>query len=96
MKALALSLMIAFPAAAQGNNCAERPQVLERLSGTYGETRRSIGIAASNQVVEVFGNEDTGTWTITVTLPSGLTCLVAAGQSFEVLSEALEPTGEPL
>ena len=40
-------------------------------------------------MVEVFASRDTGTWTITVTRPSGLTCLVASGQAFETLAEAL-------
>ena len=33
-------------------------------------------------------------WTITVTSPSGMTCLVASGQSFETLAEALPPKGK--
>jgi hypothetical protein len=48
-----------------------------------------MGLGANNAVVEVFASEETGTWTITVTMPSGLTCLVASGQSFETLAEAL-------
>jgi len=37
---------------------------------------------------------DTGTWTITLTTPNGLTCLVASGQSWEELAEALPPDGD--
>ena len=78
-------------AAQNNNNCAERPRVLERLSDTYGETRQSIGLAANNQVVEVFASEESGSWTITVTLPNGMMCLVAAGQNFERVDEELTP-----
>ncbi len=83
---------------AQSQNCAERAAVLDRLANNYGETRQSIGLAANNQVVEVFASQETGTWTITVTLPSGLTCLVAAGQAFETVDEALTPAmlGDPV
>ena len=38
----------------------------------------------NNAVVEVFASSDTGTWTITVTNASGVTCLVASGQAFEI------------
>lgn len=74
---------------AQSNrNCAERATVIERLANRYGESRQSIGLGENNAVVEVFASTETGTWTITVTVASGLTCVVAAGQSFETLVEA--------
>jgi len=84
---------------AQGNpRCAERDSVVERLTAKYGETRQSIGLAANNQVLEVFASQDTGTWTITITNPHGLTCLVAAGRGFERLEEELTPAmqGDPV
>ncbi|MCU0909231.1 MAG: hypothetical protein MUF73_17770 [Rhodobacteraceae bacterium] len=84
------------PAFAQTNNCAQRDHVVERLAGTYGESRQSIGLAANNQVMEVFANLESGSWTVTVTLPSGLTCLVASGMAFEELEEPLTPTGSRL
>ena len=75
---------------AQGNrNCAPRPVVLERLADGFGETRQSIGLGTQGTVVEVFASDETGTWTITVTMPTGVTCLIASGQSFETLAEAL-------
>ncbi len=70
-------------------NCAPREAVVNRLATGYGETRQSMGLGANNHVVEVFASTETGTWTITVTLPNGLTCLVASGQAFEELAEAL-------
>jgi hypothetical protein len=84
------------PAAAQTSNCAERDMVVERLAGTYGESRQSIGLAANNQVMEVFANLESGSWTVTVTLPSGMTCLIASGMAFEELEEPLTPTGSRL
>ncbi|MBV0913022.1 hypothetical protein [Anianabacter salinae] len=99
MRRTALALLLALaalPAAAQTGNrtCADRDSVLDRLSGSYGETRQSIGLGQNNAVIEVFASAETGTWTITVTLPSGLTCLVASGQAFEHLNETLQPASE--
>ena len=82
---------------AQGTrHCGERAQVVNRLADGYGETRQSIGLGADNSVIEVFASEETGTWTITVTLPNGMTCLVASGQAYEELEEELKPTGHSL
>ncbi len=79
--------------AQNARNCAPRDVVVERLASGYGETRQSIGLGARGTMVEVFASTETGTWTITVTAPSGVTCLVASGQSFETLAEALPPQG---
>ncbi|EEE38117.1 hypothetical protein RKLH11_1958 [Rhodobacteraceae bacterium KLH11] len=76
---------------AQPRQCARRADVVQRLAEVYGETRRSIGIARQGAVMEMFASEATGSWTITVTLPEGLTCLVASGHTFEALTEALPP-----
>lgn len=79
----------------QGNaQCAERARIVERLATGFGETRRSLGLAANNAVMEVFASEETGSWTITVTLANGMTCLVASGQNFEAVSETLPAKGK--
>ena len=91
--ALALACLTPAVAMAQGNNCANRDMVIDRLSTKYGESRQSIGLAPQGRVVEVFASDETGTWTITVTMPNGVTCLVASGQSFETVDEAVEPAG---
>jgi hypothetical protein len=72
------SLVAASPALAQGRNCAPREVVVERLASKYGESRQAIGIGQQG---------------ITVTMPTGMTCLMASGQSFEALAEAV-PTVE--
>lgn len=69
------------------NMCAARPAVMAKLTQQYGETRRSMGLAANNGIVELHASKDTGSWTITVTHPNGMTCLVAAGNSFEAVEE---------
>lgn len=90
----AVYLMAASDASAQTRrNCAAREAVVERLAEGYGETRQSIGLGANNSVVEVFASPETGSWTITVTTPGGPTCLVASGQAFEQVVEALPAKG---
>lgn len=79
--------------AQNARNCGPREAVVDRLAQGYGESRQSMGLGANNAVIEVFASDETGTWTITVTTPNGLTCLVASGQSFETLVEALPAKG---
>lgn len=98
---LAAAALIITPqtAAAQSadgaGQCAVRDKVVSVLAAKYGETRHGIGIAANNTVMEVFASEKTGTWTITVTMPSGVTCMVASGQGYEALAEAVPVPGTP-
>jgi hypothetical protein len=82
-------------AQAQGmQHCAPRDQVVDRLAAKYGETRQSMGLGSNNAVMEVFASADSGSWTITVTMTNGMTCLVASGQAFEELAEAMPPMGD--
>ncbi|MEM7720345.1 MAG: hypothetical protein AAF222_14195 [Pseudomonadota bacterium] len=90
---VAVALLAPLAAHAQGQNCGNRDLVVERLTTKYGESRQSIGMAPKGRVVEVYASHETGTWTITVTMPNGMTCLVASGQSFETLDEPVAPAG---
>ena len=91
-----LTLTTSIAEAQQTRNCATRDRVVNRLAESYGESRQSIGLGANNSVVEVFASEETGTWTITVTMPNGMTCLVATGQAFEEIREELPASDVPL
>ncbi len=95
LSVLATGALIASTSLVQAQqNCAPRAVVIERLASSYGEIRQSIGLAQNNTMVEVFASTNTGSWTITVTNASGLTCLVASGQAFERLAESLPTPAE--
>ena len=87
-----LSICAASGASAEPN-CGPRAAVIAHLGDNFGESRQSIGMGQEGRVIEVFASLETGTWTITVTLPNGTTCLVAAGDAFEMLAEAPTPRG---
>lgn len=88
---LGAAILAAGTADAQARNCAAHAVVVEQLAARYGESRQSIGLGANNTVVEVFASA-TGSWTITATSAAGMTCLVASGQAFELVTEALPNT----
>lgn len=88
---LGIMVLAAQQLHAQGQNCGPRDDVIKRLAETYGETRRGLGLARQGAVMEIYASDASGSWTITVTLPNGVTCLVASGQAFEEIVEALPP-----
>lgn len=87
----ALLLSVAAPVAGQTVTlqCAPRDGMMAMISDDYGETRRAIGIAGQGAVMELFASEATGTWTATLTLPNGQTCLVMSGTEFAETVERL-------
>lgn len=87
-------LLPAADAAAQGQLCGDRQQIVTRLQERYGETRQSMGLQQNNGVVEIFASLESGTWTILVTMPNGLTCLVAAGEAWDGEPDELRAPGK--
>lgn len=95
MTATAASLLLtaSIPATAQ-TVCGKRDDIISQLERKYGETRRSVGVQQGRGVVEIFASAKTGSWTILVTDPRGMSCLMAAGEAFELesVAEADTPT----
>ncbi|MBN2906614.1 MAG: hypothetical protein JXJ18_07900 [Rhodobacteraceae bacterium] len=92
-RALALALLI-LPTTAPAQTppqCGPRADVLATLAARYGEARQALGLAANSAVVELLANPETGSWTIIATLPSGISCLIASGEAYQALAEALIP-----
>ncbi len=91
-----LAAMLAAADIAHGApQCDTREAVTALLSESYAETRRAVGIAGQAAVMELFASDDTGTWSITMTLPDGRMCLMASGSNYEVVTEELPATGDP-
>lgn len=75
--------------------CDSRDAVTALLADRYGESRRAVGIAGETAVMELFAAEGTGTWSITMTLPDGRTCLMASGSNYEAVTESRPAKGDP-
>ncbi len=80
------------PASAQGGPavCRARDGLLSQLESKYGEVPVAIGVA-DGQLIELLTAKDGITWTIILTSPKGLSCLVASGEGWQSLAPA--PTG---
>lgn len=81
LTAIALAVSLGMPAWAQAP-CAEKGRVHERLSQVYGETLQSHGLSAGGYMLEIWGNTETGSWSVVRVLPDGMACLVDLGQAF--------------
>ncbi len=75
------------PAQAQAM-CGERRAVVQNLEQTYSEAPVSIGLASNGAVIEVLASPS-GSFTIILTRPNGLSCVMAAGESWEDLPKRL-------
>ena len=79
----ALLISFAFPVAAQ-NLCGERVDIIDTLKKRYHEVPVSMGLSGNGGVVEIFASSK-GSWTILVTRPTGVACVVSAGEAWESL-----------
>ena len=74
--------------------CDRRETVTALLADRYNETSRAVGIAGQGAVMELYAAE-TGTWSITMTLPDGTMCLMASVSNYETVAEDLPAKGDP-
>jgi hypothetical protein len=74
----------ASPAAAEAV-CKDRATFLGYLGDSYAEAPVAAGLARNGNVVEVLSSRDSGTWTIIVTQPSGVSCIVATGEAWQAM-----------
>ncbi|MBB5517039.1 hypothetical protein FHS89_003083 [Rubricella aquisinus] len=78
----AVALAATHAAQAEGMRCMPRADALAYLGAEYQEERQVMGLDRRG-VMEVFASAASGTWTVTITTPEGMTCLVAAGQFYD-------------
>ncbi len=86
-----LTALFAAPAAhAAGMVCGERTSLLKALHDKYKESPTALGLSSSGKAMfEVFTSKN-GTWTIVMTTTKGVTCIMAAGHSWQESLEVVE------
>ena len=92
--AILVTSVIGAPALAQ--NCAKREIVVERLQKHYDESFTAGGLQStttSSALVEVWASAKTGTFTVMLTTPEGLTCVVATGTDWHQQAQVATPDG---
>ena len=62
--------------------CGQREEFVARLENGYQEFNSALGMASGGGLVELYTSEK-GTWTLMLTQPNGVSCLIAAGENWE-------------
>ena len=93
---LASTLVASTAASAQQQQrvpCGERTAIMSHLEDGYSEKPVAMGLDAQGRVLEVLA-APSGTWTMLVSTPGGLTCLIASGVAWEELQlkSGVEPS----
>jgi hypothetical protein len=82
------------PAAAMG--CAPRDHIVERLKDRYLEAPTAAGLETTSEtrqrMLEIWSNPENGSYTVLLTDPTGISCIVGYGSEFRVLEAP--PKGE--
>lgn len=77
--------------------CNPRSNFVEHLKEKYNEQPLAVGLNNDGRVLELFGTSDGKTWTLIITDPAGISCVVTSGESWQkTVSKLLKPTGQPI
>ena len=79
------SFFLTTSAAAQPSACTDRKYVLDHLSTQYKEVPIAMGITNDGSVLEILSSKAGKSWTIILTMPNGMSCMIAAGENWESL-----------
>ena len=58
--------------------------IVKALKNKYGEVQRFVGMTLDGSVFEAFVAPG-GSWTVTLTTPQGMMCLLSAGEAGEFI-----------
>ena len=75
-----IAFLLLLPSMAlAGSPCQNRDKIADLLDGRYSEKPIAAGLESSGRLIELFATPDRGTWTLVMTSPNGVTCVIAAG-----------------
>lgn len=75
-------------------HCNDKERVKKVLSEDWGEQPLFVGLDSKNNLMQYWANEEKRTWTVTITFPTGVMCVVTSGNKHQAMS--VVPTGEEL
>jgi len=75
--------------------CNQRDKVVDTPHQGFHEVQVGAGLMPGGQLVEIFASP-AGTWTILMSLPTGKSCLIAAGENWNGKTGASFVPGRPI
>ncbi len=70
--------------------CVERVDMLNRLASEYGEELIEVKMMEEHGLLEVLKSPTMGTWTLLLTKPGGISCVLATGKGLGTDEESPE------
>ncbi|MAO00188.1 hypothetical protein [uncultured Roseovarius sp.] len=67
----------------QTMTCLPRADLIEHLEERYSEHLAGGGLQSAQQLLEIWASDQTGSFTVFVTRPDGLSCVIATGQNWQ-------------
>lgn len=67
--------------------CHDAIEIAKQLNRKYDEAPVALGLQTNGNLLQVYASKGTGTWTVVSTTPAGMSCIVAAGKSWENLPQ---------
>jgi len=89
---LALIFLAGFVPATAEAACDLREAILKKMLLGYKELPSARGIAANGSVIELLVSPDGETWTMMQSLPNGVSCMIATGESWEAVERKAPET----
>jgi len=81
-----------LPAVALGP-CEQRENLVAALAERYREAPVALGVTNGGSLVEVLTGKTSETWTIIVTSPQGISCLVFSGDGWRTRTQTATDPG---
>jgi len=79
---LGVAALLALPKTVGAEElCGDRKNIIDTLEKRYQELPISKGLSGSGQVFEIYVST-AGSWTILVTRPTGIACILSAGEDW--------------
>ncbi len=83
MAVLALGLLVHTATTVRAQPvCLPHDALTERLYATFAEAPAANAIANNGALVELFATRDRSSWTLAMTRPGGMSCVLVAGQEW--------------
>lgn len=85
-------LLIPVKSAEANKHCNTKEIVASHLLKNFQEVPVSIALSYVKNLVQIFASK-TGTWTLVVTTPQGISCITGSGENWFLIENPFEPTG---
>lgn len=88
MAALALGLLVQPAAAVRAQPvCMPHDELTKQLYAKFAEAPTANAIANNGALVELFATRDRSSWTLAMTRPGGMSCVLVAGEEWNRFPE---------